>query len=120
MDARLVLMIFNIVIVGLSVVIFVAAAQMKKTKEIPDLFLNAEDMNRIKKGQEGQFAEALYPKAMIFSIICMVTGIIAFLATFFKVTGEQEYIGIIALMAFLLAWSWFTAESKKLKGKFLK
>jgi hypothetical protein len=50
----------------------------------------------------------------------MVTGIIAFLATFFKVTGEQEYIGIIALMAFLLAWSWFTAESKKLKGKFLK
>lgn len=119
MNSRAVLMIFDIIIMGISLVLLYHAIHMKSTKEIPDLLIDDSEMKRCKKGKEADFAEELQPKLLIFSLVGLAAGAIGLISGFIH-KGLAKTVFVIALLAFLAVWTWFTANTRKLKDKYLK
>ncbi|MDD6352380.1 MAG: hypothetical protein PUG16_08315 [Lachnospiraceae bacterium] len=119
MNSRIVLMIFDIIIMGISLVLLYHALTMKKTKEMPDLLIDENDMKRCKKGKEAEFVLALQPKLFVFSVVGLIAGAAGLVSGILH-KGAARVVFVVALLVFLAVWTWFTAGMRKLKDKYLK
>lgn len=117
MNARIVLLIFDIIIMGISVVLLVSSILMKRTGEIPDLLLDQDSAKKLKKNQEKEAAQEMFPTLLTFSCVCLAAGAVGLIAGLIN-RGVSEFIFVGALLVFLAAWVWFTLRQKKLKEKY--
>ena len=124
------MILFDIIATVLGIYVIFRSIVMKKKKEIPVLFVGADDVKNC-KDPEG-FCNFLFPRALVFGIVCVVFGVVAFyldggLARFNVYVGESlatpswgKTVNIILLVIFLASWFWFSFGIKKGKEKFFK
>lgn len=116
MDSLGFMVAFDIVIAILGCYIVVRSILMKKKKEIPTIFVVAEEARGCK--DVPGFIDYLFPKAMLFGIVCCIFGIIDFVIDYGIYTNTPKYVNVVLLVLFLIVWFYFSWSIKKGKEKF--
>lgn len=116
MDSMGFMVAFDIVIAILGAYLVVRSFIMKKKKEIPTIFVAAEEIRGCK--DVPGFVDYLFPKAILFGIVCFIFGVIDFVVDFGIIKNTPKYVNAILLVLFLIVWFYFSWSIKKGKEKF--
>lgn len=118
MDSMGFMVAFDVVIAVLGAYVVIMSVMMKKKKEIPGIFVSAEEIKNCK--DETGFCNYLFLKALIFGIVCMIFGIIDFIIDYGIYPNAPKTLNIILLVLFLVVWFWFSWSIKKGKEKYFR
>lgn len=109
------LIIFDIVIFGYGWMIISAAIKMKKTGVPASMLIPQEDLAGSKDPRG--FCEEMYPKTLIFGIICVLFGIISGAGEFFT---KSNIVTSAAMMVFIVAVLVYCNLMRKARYKYIK
>lgn len=101
------------IIVLFSIYIVAVALRMKKTGVIDKLFLNAEDIKKI-KNKKG-FIDFIFPRSLIFAGIAFVEGAVGIISDKVIKIPYWNYIEMVSFMAVVIVLS---NQIRKGKDKF--
>lgn len=118
MDSMGFMVAFDVVVAVLGVYLVVRTIMMKNKKEIPSIFVAAEEIKNCK--DVPAFCDYIFPKALIFGIVCVIFGVIDFVIDYGIYTNTPKYVNVVLLVLFLAVWFWFSWGLKKGKEKFFK
>ena len=104
------LIIFDIVIFGYGWMIISAAIKMKKTGVPASMLIPQEDLAGSKDPRG--FCEEMYPKTLIFGIICVLFGIIS--------GAKSNIVTSAALIVFIVAVLVYCNLMRKARYKYIK
>ena len=104
--------VIDAVITILGIYLIYIALRMKKLKTVNTFVVDEETLKRCKN--QAAFAEYLYPKMLVFSIILTITGIIRMVHDLIFPIGIFQYVvALIAFLAFLLFYKQLTDGRNK-------
>lgn len=104
--------VIDAVITILGIYLIFVSLRMKKLKKVNTFIVDEETLKRCK--DQSAFAEYLFPKMLIFSIILTITGIVRMVHDLVYQIGIFQYIiAFIAFVAFLLFYKQLTDGRNK-------
>lgn len=118
MDSSGFMVAFDVVVAILGVYVVVRSIMMKQKKEIPTIFVASEEIKNCK--DVPSFCNYIFPKALIFGLVCVVFGGIDFVIDYGLYANTPKYVNVILLAMFLVVWFWFSWGLKKGKEKYFK
>ncbi|MCC8142243.1 MAG: hypothetical protein LIO56_06920 [Lachnospiraceae bacterium] len=107
--------IFDFIIVIYGAYSVYAARQMIKTNEPPQWLIAKDDIGRVQK--PAQFCSEMYPKTMLFGIICMAYGIYGLIEWYYIQRDFWEAFGVTI---FVLALIWFIITLQNTKRRYIQ
>jgi hypothetical protein len=104
--------VINAVITILGIYLIFVSIRMKKTQKVNTFIVDEETLNRCK--DQAAFAEFLFPKMLMFSVILAFTGGIRLVHDLVYQIGIFQYIvAFIAFIAFLVFYKQLTDGRNK-------
>lgn len=111
----LVLMVFDVIIVGFGIYMLVSAMKMKKKNEINTMILTEEEM--VKCQHKTELADFLYWREAVLGGVFVLSGAVRLLDKFvLKIGGMLDMIPVVIL---LLVAFWFLKCLQTARAKFL-
>lgn len=105
--------VIDIFILGYGLYCFISSFKMRKDGKPAQWLVNADESMRMRHPKE--FAAHMFPRTLIFSIFCVVYGVLALLNDVYFANMMAEMIG---LAVFFVALIWYIVILRRAKSKY--
>lgn len=107
--------IFDALITALGVVILFYAVKMKRSKTIPGFFVPPEEISHAR--DLPGFAAFLFPRALLFSIVCMLFGVQGLVNDL--IFSMHHIINLVMILVFIAVWVWFSVQLRQGRERYV-